>query len=261
MVARLCREADEHGFYAVCICARFRQVGQRVCWPGSPVKVCTVVGFPAGVNEPDVKAYETSRAIQQGADEIDMVMNVGAAKAGDWRRVGVDVESVVTSARGNMVKVILETCLLSDEEKLRVCEVCVAAGAGFVKTSTGFNRAGATVEDVRLMRTAVGAGVGVKASGGIRDYADSLQHDRSRRHPARHQLRFENNRKIGNRHSGVCRLVAQGCAVNGPKDGNPVIKPTLYNVLSATAVSSARLIISIKPDCRSSVDSRSPLMI
>ena len=138
---------------------------------GSPVKVCTVVGFPAGVNEPDVKAYETSRAIQQGADEIDMVMNVGAAKAGDWKRVGVDVESVVTSARGNMLKVILETCLLSDEEKLRACEVCVAAGAGFVKTSTGFNRAGATVEDVRLMRTAVGAGVGVKASGGIRDYA------------------------------------------------------------------------------------------
>ncbi len=170
MVARLCREADEHGFYAVCIAPVFVRLAKDLL-AGSPVKVCTVVGFPAGVNEPDVKAYETSRAIQQGADEIDMVMNVGAAKAGDWRRVGVDVESVVTSARGNMVKVILETCLLSDEEKLRACEVCVAAGAGFVKTSTGFNRAGATVEDVRLMRTAVGAGVGVKASGGIRDYA------------------------------------------------------------------------------------------
>ena len=170
MVARLCREADEHGFYAVCIAPVFVRLAKDLL-AGSPVKVCTVVGFPAGVNEPDVKAYETSRAIQQGADEIDMVMNVGAAKAGDWKRVGVDVESVVTSARGNMVKVILETCLLSDEEKLRACEVCVAAGAGFVKTSTGFNRAGATVEDVRLMRTAVGAGVGVKASGGIRDYA------------------------------------------------------------------------------------------
>ena len=170
MVARLCREADEHGFYAVCIAPVFVRLAKDLL-AGSPVKVCTVVGFPAGVNEADVKAYETSRAIQQGADEIDMVMNVGAAKAGDWKRVGVDVESVVTSARGNMVKVILETCLLSDEEKLRACKVCVAAGAGFVKTSTGFNRAGATVEDVRLMRTAVGAGVGVKASGGIRDYA------------------------------------------------------------------------------------------
>ena len=170
MAERLCREADDHGFYSVCVSPVFVSLAYELL-AGSPVKVCTVVGFPAGVNEPDVKAYETSRAIQQGADEIDMVMNVGAAKAGDWKRVGVDVESVVTSARGNMVKVILETCLLSDEEKLRACEVCVAAGAGFVKTSTGFNRAGATVEDVRLMRTAVGAGVGVKASGGIRDYA------------------------------------------------------------------------------------------
>ena len=170
MAERLCREADDHGFYSVCVSPVFVSLAYELL-AGSPVKVCTVVSFPAGVNEPDVKAYETSRAIQQGADEIDMVMNVGAAKAGDWKRVGVDVESVVTSARGNMVKVILETCLLSDEEKLRACEVCVAAGAGFVKTSTGFNRAGATVEDVRLMRTAVGAGVGVKASGGIRDYA------------------------------------------------------------------------------------------
>ncbi len=169
MAERLCREADEHGFYSVCVSPVFVSLAYELL-TGSPVKVCTVVGFPAGVNETDVKAYETSRAIQQGADEIDMVMNVGAAKAGDWKRVGFDVESVVTSARGNMVKVILETCLLSDEEKLRACEVCVAAGAGFVKTSTGFNRAGATVEDVRLMRTAVGAGVGVKASGGIRDY-------------------------------------------------------------------------------------------
>ena len=169
MAERLCREADDHGFYSVCVSPVFVSLAYELL-TGSPVKVCTVVGFPAGVNEPDVKAYETGRAIQQGADEIDMVMNVGAAKAGDWKRVGVDVESVVTSARGNMVKVILETCLLSDEEKLRACKVCVAAGAGFVKTSTGFNRAGATVEDVRLMRTAVGAGVGVKASGGIRDY-------------------------------------------------------------------------------------------
>ena len=99
-----------------------------------------------------------------------MVMNVGAAKAGDWKEVGVDVESVVNSAQGHIVKVILETCLLSDEEKIRACEVCVAAGADYVKTSTGFNRPGATVEDVRLMHVAIGLNAGIKASGGIRDY-------------------------------------------------------------------------------------------
>ena len=169
MVARLCREADEHGFYSVCIAPVFVRLAHDLL-AGSPVKVCTVVGFPAGMNETDVKVYETRRAIQHGADEVDMVMHIGAAKAGDWEQVGLDVESVVDSARGHIVKVILETCLLSAEEKQRSCEVSVAAGAGFVKTSTGFNRAGATVEDVRLMRTAVGAGVGVKASGGIRDY-------------------------------------------------------------------------------------------
>ena len=169
MVGQLCREADEHGFYSVCVSPVFVT---RACelLIASPVKVCTVVGFPAGVNEPDVKAYETRRAIQQGADEIDMVMNVGAAKAGDWKKVGVDVESVVNSAQGHIVKVILETCLLSDEEKIRACEVCAAAGADYIKTSTGFNRSGATVEDVRLMHTAIGSNTGIKASGGIRDY-------------------------------------------------------------------------------------------
>ena len=169
MAARLCLEAKENGFYSVCVSPVFVTLAHELL-TGSPVKVCTVVGFPAGVNEPDVKAYETGRAIERGADEIDMVMNLGAAKAGDWAQVGSDVESVVESARGHIVKVILETCLLTDEEKARACEVCVAAGAGFVKTSTGFNRSGATVEDVRLMRATVGAGVGVKASGGIRDY-------------------------------------------------------------------------------------------
>ena len=169
MVARLCREADEHGFYSVCIAPVFVRLAHDLL-AGSPVKVCTVAGFPAGMNETDVKVYETRRAIQHGADEVDMVMHIGAAKAGDWERVSLDVESVVDSARGHIVKVILETCLLSAEEKQRACEVSVAAGAGFVKTSTGFNRSGATMEDVRLMRAAVGEGVGVKASGGIRDY-------------------------------------------------------------------------------------------
>ncbi len=169
MVARLCREADEHGFYAVCIAPVFVRLARDLL-AGSLVKVCTVVGFPAGMNETDVKVYETRRAIQHGADEVDMVMHIGAAKAGDWKQAGLDVERVVDSARGHIVKVILETCLLSDEEKQRACEVSVAAGAGFVKTSTGFNRSGATVEDVRLMHAAAGSNAGVKASGGIRDY-------------------------------------------------------------------------------------------
>ena len=169
MAARLCREADEHEFYAVCISPVFVPLADdRLA--GSPVRVCTVVGFPAGVNETEVKAFEARRAIRQGADEIDMVMNIGAAKAGDWTRVGLDVKRVVESTQGHLVKVILETCLLTDEEKVRACEVCVSAGAGFVKTSTGFNGPGARVADIRLMRAAVGPDLGVKASGGIRDY-------------------------------------------------------------------------------------------
>ena len=122
------------------------------------------------MNESDVKAYETRLAIKRDADEIDMVMNIGAAKTGDWEKVGFDVESVVKSAGGKLVKVILETCLLTDAEKLRAGKACVAAGAGFVKTSTGFSHGGATEADVRLLRAAVGPDVGVKASGGIRDY-------------------------------------------------------------------------------------------
>ena len=169
MATRLCREAIEHGFYSVCVSPVFVPLA-RAKLAASPVRVCTVVGFPAGVNEPDVKAYETRRAIGQGADEIDMVMSIGAAKAGDWENVGLDVESVVKSAGGKLVKVILETCLLTDAEKQRACATCVAAGAGFVKTSTGFSHGGATEADVRLLRAAVGPHVGVKASGGIRDY-------------------------------------------------------------------------------------------
>ena len=169
MATRLCREAIEHGFYSVCVAPVFVPL-VRDKLADSPVRVCTVAGFPAGMNEPDVKAYETDLAVRCGADEVDMVMNIGAAKAGDWRRVGDDVESVVGSAGGRPVKVILETCLLTDAEKLRACEVCVAAGAGFVKTSTGFSHGGATEADVRLLRAAVGPDVGVKASGGIRDY-------------------------------------------------------------------------------------------
>ena len=159
IVEGLCREAHEHGFYSVCVAPVFVSLA-RDSLAGSPVRVCTVVGFPAGMNEPDVKAFETDLAVRRGADEVDMVMNIGAAKAGDWRQVGDDVESVVGSAAGRPVKVILETCLLTGEEKQRACEVCVAAGAGFVKTSTGFSHGGATEADVRLLRAAV-AGSGI----------------------------------------------------------------------------------------------------
>ena len=168
-VARLCREAQQHGFYSVCIAPVFVSLACEEL-ADSSVKVCTVVGFPAGMNEPDVKAYETELVIRRGAAEVDMVMNIGAARAGDWQQVRADIARVVDSAAGCPVKVILETCLLTDEEKQRACAVCVAAGASFVKTSTGFSQGGATEADVRLMRAAVGPDVGVKASGGIRDY-------------------------------------------------------------------------------------------
>lgn len=169
MVTRLCREAHEHGFYSVCVAPVFVSLASDSL-AGSPVRVCTVAGFPAGMNEQDVKAFETDLAIRRGADEVDVVMNIGAAKAGNWGQVADDVESVIASAAGRPVKVILETCLLSDSEKQRACEACVFAGAGFVKTSTGFSHGGATEADVRLLRAAVGPDVGVKASGGIRDY-------------------------------------------------------------------------------------------
>lgn len=168
-VQRLCEEARQHGFYSVCVSPHFASLARELL-AQSPVKVCAVAGFPSGAHEAAVKAYEAARAVEQGADEIDMVMNVGAAKAGDWRRAGVDIAGVVKSAKGCPVKVIIETCLLSDEEKIAACKICRDAGADFVKTSTGFSQGGATVADVRLLRAAAGAYLGVKASGGIRDY-------------------------------------------------------------------------------------------
>ena len=169
-VTRLCREAHEHGFYSVCIAPVFVSLAGKEL-AGSSVQVCTVVGFPTGMSESEVKAYETELAIRRGADEVDMVMNIGAARAGDWQQVHLDIAQVVARAEGRPVKVILETCLLTDEEKQQACKVCVDAGAAFVKTSTGFSHGGATEADVRLMRAAVGPDPGVKASGGIRDYA------------------------------------------------------------------------------------------
>ncbi|MGL5914879.1 MAG: deoxyribose-phosphate aldolase, partial [Culicoidibacterales bacterium] len=138
----------------------------------SDVKVCTVIGFPLGANTPEVKAFETKDAIENGAQEIDMVINVGAAKAGDWALVERDIHAVVEAANKTLVKVIIETCLLTDEEKIKACFAAVAAGADYVKTSTGFSTGGATIADVQLMRETVGPDIGVKASGGVRSYED-----------------------------------------------------------------------------------------
>jgi deoxyribose-phosphate aldolase len=137
--------------------------------------VATVVGFPLGADSPEVKAFETRKAIEDGAQEIDMVMNIGALKSGDYNLVAQDIKGVVRSASGNTVKVILETCLLTDEEKIKACLLAKESRANFVKTSTGFSKGGATVKDIALMRKIVGAKMGVKASGGVRTYEDACK--------------------------------------------------------------------------------------
>ena len=172
-IDRLCREALEYHFASVCVnpthvgrCAELLR--------GSDVKVCTVIGFPLGATTTAVKAYETRQAIDDGATEIDMVINVGALKSGDLDAVQADIAAVVDEAHAAdaLVKVIIETALLSDDEKVTACRLAKAAGAEFVKTSTGFGPGGAKVEDVALMRRVVGPEMGVKASGGVRNYAD-----------------------------------------------------------------------------------------
>jgi deoxyribose-phosphate aldolase len=169
MVEKLCLEAKTHEFCSVCILPSFVSLAST-CLKDSNVKVCTVIGFPLGASESAIKAIETGVAIDQGADEVDMVLNIGLLKSAELEKAGADIGAVVGAARGKIVKVILETCLLSESEKIQACELCVEAGADFVKTSTGFSSAGATVEDVQLMRNSVGNELGVKASGGVRDY-------------------------------------------------------------------------------------------
>lgn len=160
-------EALEYDFMSVCINPYWvSYAADRL--KESDVKVCTVIGFPLGANTSAVKAFEASTAINDGATEIDMVINIGAAKSGDWDQVEADIKAVVDVAdQSVLVKVIIETCLLTDEEKVKACQAAQAAGADFVKTSTGFSTGGATLEDVRLMRETVGPDMGVKASGGV----------------------------------------------------------------------------------------------
>lgn len=166
-IEQLCREAVQYDFCSVCVNPVWVSFAKQ-CLQGSTVKVCTVIGFPLGANTSTLKAFETQEAVQHGADEVDMVMNIGLAKSGDWAGVEADMKAVVQAANGTLVKVILETCLLSEEEIRLACQAAVAAKVDFVKTSTGFSTAGATVEAVKLMRECVGADMGVKASGGIR---------------------------------------------------------------------------------------------
>jgi deoxyribose-phosphate aldolase len=173
-VAQLCFEARKYNFASVCINPAWVELSAQLL-KGSPVKVCTVIGFPLGATVPEVKAFETKHAIEQGAGEIDMVINIGALKARDLELVAKDILGVVTTAHANgvIVKVIIEAVLLTDEEKTIACLISKEAGADFVKTSTGFASGGATVHDVELMRRAVGPGMGVKAAGGVRTYEDA----------------------------------------------------------------------------------------
>lgn len=167
-IDQLCAEAKQYGFASVCV-HPFRVAQCAELLKGSEVKVCTVIGFPLGANRAEVKALETVRACADGAGEIDMVLNIGAVKDTNWAAVENEISSVVKAAQGRTVKVILETCLLSKDEIRTACATCEIAGADFVKTSTGFGKSGATVEDVTLMREVVGDRLGVKASGGVRD--------------------------------------------------------------------------------------------
>ena len=172
-VEKLCAEAAEYHFASVCVNPVYIPLAARLL-KDTGVKVCCVVGFPLGAIALEQKAAEAASCAAMGAEELDMVIHIGAAKAGDWALVQRDIEGVVKAAAGRTVKVIIETCLLTDEEKVKACEAAKAAGAHFVKTSTGFSTGGATTHDIALMRKTVGPEMGVKASGGIRDYATAM---------------------------------------------------------------------------------------
>lgn len=169
----LCQEAKEYTFASVCVNPTWVSYAHELL-EGTQVKVCTVIGFPLGASTPEVKAFETKDAIANGATEVDMVINIGALKSGDDALVKRDMEAVVAASKGKALsKVIIETCLLTDEDKVKACKLAVEAGADYVKTSTGFSTGGATVADITLMRETVGPDIGVKASGGVRSLEDA----------------------------------------------------------------------------------------
>lgn len=172
-VEKILSEAKEYDFASVCVNPTWVSLAAESL-KDSDVKVCTVIGFPLGANTSAVKAFETEDAIANGADEIDMVINIGALKAGNDALVLDDIKAVVDASGDKLVKVIIEACLLTDDEKVRACQLSKEAGADYVKTSTGFSTGGATVADVTLMRKTVGPDMGVKASGGARSYEDAI---------------------------------------------------------------------------------------
>ncbi|GEK37153.1 deoxyribose-phosphate aldolase [Enterococcus thailandicus] len=173
-VLRIIEEAKKYHFYSVCINPTWVSLAKEQL-KGEPVAVCTVIGFPLGANTSAVKAYETTDAINNGADEVDMVINIGALKSKQFNKVQQDIEAVVEAAKDRaLVKVIIETALLTNEEIVKACELAKIAGADFVKTSTGFSTGGAKVEDIRLMRATVGPEMGVKASGGIHNEEEAV---------------------------------------------------------------------------------------
>lgn len=169
-IIRYCQEAKEHGFASVCVnTCHAALVASEL--KGTDVKTCCVVGFPLGAMMTSAKAFEASEAVKAGASEIDMVINIGAVKDKDWDFVRDDIKAVVDASKPAIVKVIIETCLLTEEEKRKACQLSEEAGAAFVKTSTGFSTGGATIEDIKLMKETVGDRLQVKASGGIRTRA------------------------------------------------------------------------------------------
>lgn len=172
-ICTLCKEAIQYQFASVCILPVWVKLAADLL-KNSSVKVCSVVGFPLGANTKEIKAQEAQQLVADGASEIDMVISLGALKSKEYQKVKEEIEAVVYAAKPALVKVIIETCLLTDEEKQKASKLAKEAGAHFVKTSTGFSRSGATLEDVALMRKTVGPDVGVKASGGIRDLATAL---------------------------------------------------------------------------------------
>ncbi|MFA8439595.1 deoxyribose-phosphate aldolase [Pueribacillus sp. YX66] len=169
-IERLCVEAETHQFFSVCVNPVWVKTAKKFL-SHSKVKVCTVIGFPLGASTSETKVFETKEAIVNGADEIDMVMNIGALKSGNTEQVASEIEAIVSASAGRaLVKVIIETSLLTDDEKKTACQLVESARADFVKTSTGFSTSGATVEDIKLIKSIVDERMGIKASGGIRDY-------------------------------------------------------------------------------------------
>ena len=173
-IIKLCSDAIENSFVSVCVNPAFVAMASDLL-KESKVKVCSVIGFPLGSNTTETKVYEAAEAAKNGASEIDMVINVSWLKDGAFDKVKEEIKAVVNAAPNCLVKVIIEACLLNNDEKIKACELSQQAGAHFVKTSTGFSTGGATVEDVALMREVVGSSMGVKAAGGIRDYDTALR--------------------------------------------------------------------------------------